>query len=190
MATCLYTSRAISVSGVTISFREAGDPAGSAAVLLHGGASSAATWDRLAAALTTAGHHVVAADLRGHGASSRTGDYRLDAYGDDILGLLDALGIESAALVGHSLGGYTAATIAQRHSGRVTRLVLEEPGMPARDADSHDGLSSPRFRFAAVAALATHRRYDLKAVTSLSGSCASRTRPGGSDSRRSLHPRC
>lgn len=166
MATCLYTSRAISVSGVTISFREAGDPAGSAAVLLHGGASSAATWDRLAAALTTAGHHVVAADLRGHGASSRTGDYRLDAYGDDILGLLDALGIESAALVGHSLGGYTAATIAQRHSGRVTRLVLEEPGMPARDADSHDGLSSPRFRFAAVAALAAHRRYDLKAVTS------------------------
>jgi pimeloyl-ACP methyl ester carboxylesterase len=166
MGTCLDTARAVSAAGVTVSFREAGDPAGPAAVLLHGGSSSAASWARLAAALAMAGHHVVAADLRGHGGSSRTGDYPLDGYGDDILGLMDALGIESAALVGHSLGGYAACTIAQRDAARVTRLVLEEPGMPARSAASHAGLSGPRFVLPALAGLVARRGFDRHAVTS------------------------
>jgi pimeloyl-ACP methyl ester carboxylesterase len=166
MASCLDTARTVSAAGVTVSFREAGDPAGPATVLLHGGSSSAATWDRVAAALTTVGHYVVAADLRGHGGSSRTGDYRLDGYGDDVLGLMDALGIESAALVGHSLGGYAASAIAQRQPARVTRLVLEEPGMPARSAADHNGLSGPRFVLPALAGLAARRGFDRSAITS------------------------
>jgi pimeloyl-ACP methyl ester carboxylesterase len=166
MAACLVTARSISVAGATISFRECGDAAGPPAVLLHGGSSSAVTWDRLAAALTTAGHYVIAADLRGHGGSSRTRHYPLEGYQEDIRGLMDALGIESAALVGHSLGGYVAATMAQRDPARVTRLVLEEPGLPARDADGHDGLSGPRFLVPALAGLVARRGFDRKAVTS------------------------
>jgi pimeloyl-ACP methyl ester carboxylesterase len=162
----VFAARKVSVAGVTISFRETGAPSGPAAVLLHGGSSSAATWDRLASALAAAGHRVVAPDLRGHGGSSRTGDYPLDAYADDVRGLMDALGMESAALVGHSLGGYVACTLAQRDPARVTRLVLEEPGMPARDGDSDHGLSGLRFLLPALASLAVRRGFDRQAVTS------------------------
>jgi pimeloyl-ACP methyl ester carboxylesterase len=166
MGTCPVTTRTIPVAGVTISFRESGDAAGPPAVLLHGGSSSAVTWDRPAAALTTAGHYVIAADLRGHGGSSRSPHYPLEGYHDDIRGLMDALGIESAALVGHSLGGYAAATMAQRDPARVTRLVLEEPGLPARDAGGGDGLSGPRFVVPALAGLVARRGFDHKAVIS------------------------
>jgi pimeloyl-ACP methyl ester carboxylesterase len=159
-------SRTVPVAGAAVSLRESGDPAGPAAVLLHGGSSSAATWDRLATALAAAGHHVIAADLRGHGGSARTRDYPLHGYSDDIRGLMDTLGIGSAALVGHSLGGYAASVVAQREPGRVSRLVLEEPGMPARDAASSHGLSGPRFLLPALAGLASRRGYDPRAVTS------------------------
>ena len=159
-------SRAVPVTAATISLQESGDPAGPAAVLLHGGSSSAATWDRLATALTAAGHHVIAADLRGHGGSARTRDYPLNGYSDDIRDLMDALGIGSAALVGHSLGGYAASVLAQREPERVSRLILEEPGMPARDTESSHGLSGPRFLLPALAGLAGRRGYDRRAVTS------------------------
>lgn len=162
----LVRSRTVPVAGASVGLRESGDPAGPAAVLLHGGSSSAATWDRLANTLTAAGHHVIAADLRGHGGSSRGGDYPLHGYSDDIRGLLDALGIGSAALVGHSLGGYAASVLAQREPERVSRLVLEEPGMPARDTESSHGLSGPRFLLPALAGLAGRRGYDRRAVTS------------------------
>jgi pimeloyl-ACP methyl ester carboxylesterase len=158
--------RTVPVAGATVSLRESGDPAGPAAVLLHGGSSSAATWDRLAAALTAAGHLVIAADLRGHGGSARTRDYPLHGYSDDIRGLMDALGIGSAALVGHSLGGYAATVVAEREPDRVSRLVLEEPGMPARDTESSHGLSGPRFLLPALAGLVARRGYDRRAVTS------------------------
>ena len=159
-------TRAVPVGGVTINIREAGDPAGATAILLHGGSSSAVTWDRLAASLTAAGHHVIAVDLRGHGGSSRTPDYPLSGYSDDIRGLMDTLGIESAALVGHSLGGYVASVLAQQEAARFTRLVLEEPGMPARDSGSRHGLSGPRFLVPALAGLAARRAFDRKAVAS------------------------
>ena len=159
-------SRTIPVAGATVGLRESGDPAGPAAVLLHGGSSSAVTWDRLAAALTAAGHHIIAADLRGHGGSARARDYPLHCYSDDIRGLMDAFGIGSAALVGHSLGGYAASVVAQREPDRVSRLVLEEPGLPARDDASSHGLSGPRFLLSAVAGLAVRRGYDRRAVTS------------------------
>jgi pimeloyl-ACP methyl ester carboxylesterase len=165
-ASQLARTRAVHVGRVSISFREAGDPAGPAAVLLHGGASSSATWHRLAAALAAGGLYVIAADLRGHGGSSRTSDYPLSAYSDDIRGLMDALAIRSAALVGHSLGGYAASVLAQREPDRVSRLVLEEPGIPCRDSEGGNGLSGPRFLLAALAGLATHRGNDRRAVAS------------------------
>jgi pimeloyl-ACP methyl ester carboxylesterase len=158
--------RTISVAGVVVGFRESGDPAGSAALLLHGGSSSSATWDRLAAALAAAGRHVIAADLRGHGRSSRTRAYPLTGYVDDISGLLDALGVGSAALVGHSLGGYVALLLAQREPERITHLILEEPGLPARDAVGASGVFGPRFMLPALVGLVVRRGYDPRAVIS------------------------
>ena len=91
-------------------------------------------------ALDAVGPYEVLSSLRGHGGSARATDYPLDGYSDDIRGLMNALGIGSAALVGHSLGGYAASVLAQREPGRVSRLVLEEPGMPrsSRAGGVHD----------------------------------------------------
>ncbi len=158
--------RSVTIGSATVSFREAGNPGGPHTVLLHGGASSSATWHRLSAALAAEGHHVVAPDLRGHGASTRAPGYPLAGFADDISGLLDALDIASAALVGHSLGGYVAARIAQQQPARIGRLVLEEPGLPARDVAGSNGLSGPRFLLAAVAGLVHRRGFDRKAVIS------------------------
>ncbi len=166
MTSTAATERSVTVTGATISFLEAGQPDWPPVVLLHGGSSSAATWARLSAALTAAGRRVVAADLRGHGSSSRSADYPLAAFGDDIAELLDRLDLASAAVVGHSLGGYAAAAIAQRQPARVTRLVLEEPGIPPRVPGQRHGLSGPRFALSALAGLVVRRGFDRKAVTS------------------------
>lgn len=160
------TVRTVEVTGVTICCRETGEPGGRPVVLLHGGGSSAATWDRLAASLAPAGCHVIAADLRGHGGSSRTPAYPLAGFRDDAIGLLDALALEEFSLAGHSLGGYVASLIAQRQPGRVTRLVLEEPPAPARGPAEAHGLSPARLLLPALGALGRHRGFDHKAVTS------------------------
>jgi pimeloyl-ACP methyl ester carboxylesterase len=156
----------VEISDVTIRYREFGDPAAPPVVLLHGGASSAATWDRLAAALTAVGRRTIAADLRGHGGSSRTPSYPLAGFRDDILGLLDALALDRVALIGHSLGAHTATLIAQQQPERITHLVLEEPPVPAREPTDTHGLSTPRFLLPALGLLAIRRGFDHRAVTS------------------------
>lgn len=158
--------RTVEVAGVTIRYREAGDPGGRSVVLLHGGSSSAVTWDGFTAAVVAAGHHVIAADLRGHGGSSRTAAYPLTGFRDDILGLLDALALKEIALVGHSLGAHVASLIAQQQPERVTRLVLEEPPVPSRGPSDAHGLSTARFLLPALGMLGLRRGFDHRAVTS------------------------
>lgn len=109
-----------------IAYVESGT-AGSAAtplVLLHGGAVDHRLWrDQLGA---YGERHVVAPDARGHGGSSDAdAPYRL---ADDVVTLLDALGIERAALVGLSMGGGTAVDVALEHPGRVAALVVSGTG--------------------------------------------------------------
>jgi pimeloyl-ACP methyl ester carboxylesterase len=155
--------RTVDVDGVTIAYRAAGDPGGPPVLLLHGGASSAVTWDGLCSALAAAGRWAVAADLRGHGGSARTAAYPLAGFRDDVLGLLDALALDEVELVGHSLGGHVASLVAQARPGRVTRLVLEEPPVPSREPAERTGLSSRRFL---LSALAGHRGYHPRALRS------------------------
>lgn len=158
--------RTIAVAGVSISCRENGDPGGRPVVLLHGGGSSAVTWDCLASALAQSGHHVIAADLRGHGGSSRTLAYPLAGFRDDVIGLLDVLELDQVAMAGHSLGGYVASLIAQQQPERISRLVLEEPPAPARGPAEAHGLSPARLLLPALGALSRGRGFDHKAVTS------------------------
>ncbi|MDP3858236.1 MAG: alpha/beta hydrolase [Stagnimonas sp.] len=95
------------------------------AVLIHGlGASRAFWFPRLAMSLA-ATHRVTIYDLRGHGYSERPASgYRVSDHADDLLGLLDELRIERAALIGHSLGGSVAFELALRAPGRVSHLAL------------------------------------------------------------------
>jgi pimeloyl-ACP methyl ester carboxylesterase len=107
-----------------------------AAVLLHGMADVALGMDSLAQALADR-FHVLAPDLRGHGRSDQPGAYSHLHFVADLVGLADARGLERFVLVGHSLGGHTAAWFASLYPERVRLLVLiEGMGPPARPAGS------------------------------------------------------
>ncbi len=100
-------------------------------VLIHGFMVSHWEWRHLIPSLTDAGHDVIAFDLPGFGESDRPSpqDYKYDAtaYLATIVGVLDALGVERASLVGHSLGGGLAMFTAANRPERVDRLIVVDP---------------------------------------------------------------
>ncbi|MFD7626426.1 alpha/beta fold hydrolase [Streptomyces sp. NPDC059851] len=101
---------------------------GPAVVLLHSSVCDRRMWRGQWESLAGAGFRVVRMDFRTCGGTPpATAPYRDE---DDVLDLLDHLGIERAALVGSSYGGRVALQIAARHPGRVTRLALLCTALP------------------------------------------------------------
>lgn len=124
------------VNGTRLAYRLLGPRSGPPVVLLHGLASSGETWRSFALALAAAGRQVIAPDLRGHGKSSHRDAYAFDDFRRDIEALLERLDVVRIDLVGHSLGGRIATTIAQLPSLRIRRLVLEETRPPLPKASA------------------------------------------------------
>lgn len=109
---------------------------GPALLLLHGGLGLDHTYfrpyfDRLADQ-----HTVVYYDHRGNGRSARPADYAAELTFDnlvaDAVGVLDALEIDQAAVLGHSYGGFIAQPLAAGHGSRISKLVLANT-VPAFD---------------------------------------------------------
>ena len=74
---------------------------------------------------------VIAPDLRGRGKSANiTGPFGMRAHADDVVAVLDHLGIDDVLLLGHSMGGFVAVVTAHRHPARVRRLILVDGGLP------------------------------------------------------------
>ncbi|MEV6348775.1 alpha/beta fold hydrolase [Actinoplanes sp. NPDC051851] len=102
-------------------------------VLLHGGgpgATGASNYARNIDALAEAGYRVLVPDMPGYGRSSKSVDHG-DPFGDlavFVRGLLDALDLDKAHLVGNSYGGAAALRLALDRPDRVERLVLMGPG--------------------------------------------------------------
>jgi len=96
-------------------------------VLVHAGVADARMWEPLLPALT-AGHRVVRYDMRGFG-RTRSAPGRF-AAARDLAGLLDALGIARAHVVGASFGGQVALELAATQPTRVASLVLLAPALP------------------------------------------------------------
>lgn len=93
-------------------------------VLIHGLATNRAFWYATAVALQDR-YRVTIFDLRGHGYSERPANgYRPVDFAEDTLGLMDALNIRSAALVGHSYGGAAALEASGIAPHRVSHLAL------------------------------------------------------------------
>ena len=116
----------VTLHGHRVNFNIAGR--GPAVVLIHGVAGRAGQWDQTVGLL--AEHHtVIAPDLLGHGDSAKPrGDYSLGAHASGIRDLLVGLKIESASIVGHSLGGGIAMQFAYQYPERCERLVLVSSG--------------------------------------------------------------
>src|SRR5689334_13221498 len=102
----------ITIGGRAVAYTSAG--AGEPLLLVHGLGSTRQTWDVILDALA-ATHTVIAPDLPGHGGSDPpAGDYSLGAFAVGLRNLLIALGLRSATLVGHSLGGGIAMQFAHQ----------------------------------------------------------------------------
>lgn len=101
---------------------------GRAVVLMHGKNFFGEYWWRTIDALAAAGYRVVVPDQIGFGKSSKPDvAYSFHRLAANTAALLDALGVERAAVVGHSMGGMLATRFALQHPERTTHLVLENP---------------------------------------------------------------
>jgi len=120
------TDHFVSINGLNIHYRDWGDRQFSPLIILHGaGNSISRTWDHVAAAL--ANHfRVIVPDLRGNGESSWAPEYSWQILLDDVLKLMETLGVEQTVLCGHSMGGRVAYMLASQHPERVSRLMIVE----------------------------------------------------------------
>jgi non-heme chloroperoxidase len=117
--------------GVDLRVRSVGD--GPAKLLfIHGWMVSGAVWDRVLPSLDVRGRTLIVPDLRGTGGSGRpTSGYTLARFGADLLEILDAMGPDGAALVGHSMGGQLALWLAAMEPRRVRAVLAICPVPPA-----------------------------------------------------------
>jgi len=106
---------------------------GPALVLLHAFPFDRRMWSEELARLSDV-RRVIAVDLRGFGESPLWGEPTVDDLGDDVIALLDELGVPMAAVCGLSMGGYVALSLAERHPARLAALVLADT-RAAADSD-------------------------------------------------------
>jgi len=106
---------------------------GPVVVLIHGILGTRRSWEQLVSLLVQ-DFTVIAPDLLGHGDSAKPrGDYSLGGHAGRLRDLLDALGVQRATLVGHSLGGGVAMQLAWLFPERCERLILVSSGGLGRD---------------------------------------------------------
>lgn len=135
-----------------------GTPGGPRLLCLHGWLDNAASFQPLAPLLS--GFDLVALDLPGHGASDHRApgyDYAFVDWVHDVLDAMDALGWERADLLGHSMGGAIASSLAAAAPERVRRLVLVEALGPVSGDPAQAG---ERLRTAVAARRALVPRLD------------------------------
>jgi len=101
---------------------------GRAVVLLHGKNFYGSYWENTIQALSAAGYRVIVPDQLGFGKSAKPDiPYSFDLLAANTARLLDHLGVERVAVVGHSMGGMLAVRFARNYPTRTTHLVLENP---------------------------------------------------------------
>jgi len=124
--------RYVETNGIRMHVAEAGE--GFPVVMCHGWPELWYSWRHQLQALSDAGFRAIAPDMRGYGetdAPADPNDYRTSVICADIAGLLDALGIEQAAIVGHDWGGYHIWQFGFRYPERAARLIgLNTPYSP------------------------------------------------------------
>jgi 3-oxoadipate enol-lactonase len=113
--------RFLTVNGIRLHVTEEG--AGPPLLLLHGLSANAEMMEPEILGLART-FRVIAPDLRGHGRSERPAAYTLQDHVQDVLGLLDALGLDCAPVMGVSMGSYVAQALAIAAPERVSALVL------------------------------------------------------------------
>lgn len=123
----------IDVGALRLGVEDHGD--GPTLLFIHGFPLDRTLWAHQVAAL--AGWRRVAPDLRGFGSTvAPEGGRRIATYADDLVALLDRLGVRRAVVVGLSMGGYVAFDLVRRHRDRVAGLILMDTRAEADGSDA------------------------------------------------------
>jgi pimeloyl-ACP methyl ester carboxylesterase len=139
------TSTVQLADGATIWVRSGGS--GPAVVLIHGFGDTGDMWGPLAARLART-HTVIVPDLRGMGRSSRAdGGYDKKSQAGDIRAVVERLGQDRSAVVGHDIGTMVAYAYAVRYPDKVTRLVVMDAPVPGIDPWDQIILTPPLWHF-------------------------------------------
>jgi len=122
---CAPRHTAISADGIQISFHVQGSGT-PALVFVHGWCCDKTYWDAQAPFFSKR-YKVVTVDLAGHGESGLgRKDYTMEAFGEDVVAVVDKLGLDNVVLIGHSMGGPVILEAAQRIPERVIGLVAAD----------------------------------------------------------------
>ena len=116
----------IRANGLRIAFDCFGSMKKTPLFLIHGLTGQRMSMFDTAQRLSDA-YFVITYDCRGHGQTDHPADYTLADHGRDLLALIDALGYESAAVLGQSMGSYIALQAAELDPGRIDSLILVTP---------------------------------------------------------------
>lgn len=146
-------------NGIEIWNEDFGDPSDPTILLIMGLSTQGIAWPlELCLGLADAGRHVVRYDARDTGRSTcfdfTSAPYSLTDMAADAVGLLDALGVDAAHLVGTSMGGMVAQEVAIGFPARVRTLtsIMSTPAVSTPEGVYSNGLAGPDARFLAVMA--------------------------------------
>jgi pimeloyl-ACP methyl ester carboxylesterase len=121
--------------GLRLHYTDWGNEAAPPLIMVHGGLDHSRSWDQLALSLRT-NFHVIAPDLRGHGDSdwASGSSYSLADHVYDLTCMMTSLGLDQAAIVGHSMGGMVSLVYAGAFPEKVSRLAVLDgvTNFPAR----------------------------------------------------------
>jgi pimeloyl-ACP methyl ester carboxylesterase len=121
-------TKTIEVDGVTVAYRELGEPGDVPVVFLHHFTAVLDDWDPRVIDGIAANHHVIAFDNRGVGATGSKVPGDIEQMGSDAIAFIKALGHDKVDLLGFSLGGAVAQMVALQAPDLVRRMVLAGTG--------------------------------------------------------------
>lgn len=135
----------VNVNGIDLSFHDHGQ--GLPVLFVHAFPLNHAMWDPQVKALAQE-FRTITVDLRGHGESDAPRwYYAMDQFADDLVGLLDHLGLQQAVLAGLSMGGYVLFALQRKYPNRIKALVLADT---RAQPDTEEGRAG-RFTMAQIA---------------------------------------
>ncbi len=124
------------INGIGIEYELSGPRTGVPVLFIHGFPFSKEMW-RPQVEILKKEYYVITYDVRGHGKSDEgDGQYSVEYFVDDLIGLLDHLKLSSVVVVGLSMGGYIALRAIERHPDRFRALVLSDT---RSESDNNEG---------------------------------------------------
>lgn len=114
------------INGIEVFYEDSGNSSALPIVLVHAFPLSHEMWQPQIASLASK-YRVITYDIRGHGKSGiGDGQYMLEFFVDDLIGLLDFLQLNKAVLCGLSMGGYIVLRVAERNPERIYAMILAD----------------------------------------------------------------